>query len=200
VFKVFPALRQSQRPARLCPKGHLADRQPFIFKGEKMTTIGKPKIDTRPEQSYMGIRTITPFKGMSKVIDKLGKELNAWVNENKITPAGPPFLRLHVIDMRGSMDISYGIPVHKALPDHGNIKADVLAAGRYASLIYSGGGISGNRALIEWVRANGMDFDRWDTGQGDNFRSRYESFLTDPNVEHRKSHWEIEVAIKLADP
>ena len=164
-----------------------------------MTTIGKPKIDTRPEQIYMGIRTITPFKGMSKVIDTLGKELNAWVNENRIKTAGPPFLRLHVIDMRGYMDISFGIPVFKALPDDGNIKADVLAAGRYASLIYSGGGISGNRALIEWVRANGMDFDRWDTEQGDNFRSRYESFLTDPNLEHRKSRWEIEVAIKLAD-
>ncbi|MGC1375515.1 MAG: hypothetical protein WA821_04795 [Anaerolineales bacterium] len=52
-----------------------------------MTTIGKPKIDTRPEQIYMGIRTITPFKGMSKVIDTLSKELNAWVNENNIKTA-----------------------------------------------------------------------------------------------------------------
>jgi effector-binding domain-containing protein len=164
-----------------------------------MTTIGKPKIDTRPEQIYMGIRTITPFKGMSKVIDALSKELHAWVKESQIETAGPPFLRLHVIDMRGFMDISYGVPVHEALPDHGLIKADVLAAGRYASLIYSGGGIAGNRALIEWVRANGMDFDRWDSEQGDNFRSRYESFLTDPSVEHRKSRWEIEVAIKLAE-
>lgn len=164
-----------------------------------MTTIGKPKIDTRPEQVYMGIRTITPFKGMSKVIGALSKELNAWVKQNNIQTAGPPFLRLHVIDMRGFMDISFGVPVLNALPEAGNITAGVLAAGRYASLIYSGGGISGNRALIEWVRANGMDFDRWDTEQGDNFRSRYESFLTDPTVEPRKSRWEIEVAIKLAD-
>jgi effector-binding domain-containing protein len=164
-----------------------------------MTTIGKPKIDTRPEQIYMGIRTVAPFKGMSKVVAKLSKELNAWVNQNKIETAGPPFLRLHVVDMRGFMDLSYGIPVYQALPDNGNIKADVLAVGRYASLIYSKGGISGNRALIEWVRANGMEFDHWESEQGDHFRSRYESYLTDPNVEHRKSYWEIEVAIKLAD-
>ncbi len=164
-----------------------------------MTTIGKPKIDTRPKQVYMGIRIIAPFKGMSKVIDKISKELNVWVDEHKVRPSGPPFLRFHVIDMRGFMDISFCVPVRKALPDDGDIKADVLPAGRYASLIYSGGGISANRALIEWVRAQGMEFDRWDTDQGDNFRSRYESYLTDPKIEPRKSKWKVEVAIKLAD-
>ena len=164
-----------------------------------MTTIGKPKIAPRPRQVYMGIRTIAPFKGMSKVVDRLRQELNAWVDEHNVKTAGPPFLRFHVIDMRGFMDISYAVPVRKALPDDGAIKADELPAGRYASLIYSGGGISANRALIEWVRAKGLDFDRWDTEQGDNFRGRYESYLTDPRVEPRKSRWKIEVAIKLAD-
>ncbi|HSK87137.1 MAG TPA: GyrI-like domain-containing protein [Anaerolineales bacterium] len=164
-----------------------------------MTFIGKPKLDTRSEQAYMGIRAIAPFKGMSKVIGKLSDEMNAWVDEHKVKSAGPPFLRYHVIDMRGFMDIEFGFPVRKALPDDGEVKAGVLPAGHYASLVYSGGGISGNRALIEWVRAQGMDFDRWDSEQGDNFRSRYETYLTDPNIEPRKSKWEIEVAIKLAD-
>jgi len=164
-----------------------------------MTTIGKPKIDKRPKITYMGIRTIAPFKGMFKVIGKIAEELNNWVAENKIKTSGPPFLRYHVIDMRGFMDISYCVPVRKALPDDGDIKADVIPAGRYASLIYSGGGISGNRALIEWVRAKGMEFDRWDSDQGDNFRGRYETYLTDPKIEPRKSKWKIEVAIKLAN-
>jgi effector-binding domain-containing protein len=164
-----------------------------------MTTIGKPKIDKRPKLTYMGIRTIAPFKGMSKEIVKLVDELNAWVNENKVQTAGPPFLRFHVIDMRGFMDISYCVPVKKVRPDNGKVKADFIPAGKYASLIYSGGGISGNRALIEWVRAQGLDFDRWDTTQGDNFRGRYETYLTDPKVEPRKSKWKIEVAIKLAE-
>jgi effector-binding domain-containing protein len=164
-----------------------------------MTFIGKPKIDTRPEQVYMGIRTVAPFKGMSKVIGKLSEEMNTWIDEHHIEPAGPPFLRFHVIDMRGFMDIEFGFPVRKVLPDDGEVKASLLPAGRYASLVYSGGGISGNRALIEWVRAQGMDFDRWDTEKGDNFRSRYETYLTDPKIEPRKSKWEIEVAIKLAD-
>jgi effector-binding domain-containing protein len=164
-----------------------------------MTTIGKPRIDKRPKLVYMGIRTIAPFKGMSKVIDRLSKEMNAWVSDHNIKTSGPPFLRFHVIDMRGFMDISFCFPVRKALPDDGDIKADVIPAGRYASLIYSGGGISANRTLIEWVRAQGLDFDRWDTEQGDNFRGRYETYLTDPKIEPRKSRWRVEVAIKLAD-
>jgi len=163
-----------------------------------MTTIGKPKIEKRPKITYMGIRTIAPFKGMSKEIGRIANELNKWVAENKIKTAGPPFLRYHVIDMRGFMDIAFCVPVKKILPDNGNVKADVIPAGLYASLIYSGGGISGNRALIKWVRVQGMDFDRWDTDQGDNFSGRYETFLTDPKIEPRKSRWQIEVAIKLA--
>lgn len=164
-----------------------------------MPTIGKPKIDTRPKQVYMGIRTITPFKGMSKAIEKLSDEMNSWMEEHKVKPSGPPFLRYHVIDMRGFMDIEFCCPVRKTLPDDREVKAGILPAGRYASLIYSGGGISGNRALIEWVRAQELEFDRWDTEQGDNFRSRYETYLTDPKIEPRKSKWQVEVAIKLAE-
>lgn len=164
-----------------------------------MTKIGKPKIDQRPKLTYMGIRTIAPFKGMPKVVDRISKELMAWVEENKVKTAGPPFLRFHVIDMRGFMDISFCVPVRKALPDDGDVKANAIPAGRYASLIYSGGGISANRALIEWVRAQGLGFDNWENEQGDNFRGRYETYLTDPKIEPRKSKWNIEVAIKLAD-
>jgi len=164
-----------------------------------MTAIGQPKIDRRPKITYMGIRFIAPFKGMSKEIGRIAGELNEWAERHKVKTSGPPFLRYHVIDMRGFMDIEYCVPVHKALPDEGGVKSGLVPAGKYASLIYSGGGISGNRALIDWVRAQGMDFDRWDTEQGDNFRGRYETYLTDPRIEPRKSRWRIEVAIKLMD-
>ena len=163
-----------------------------------MTTIGKPKIDQRPKLTYMGIRTLAPFKGMPKVIDRISKDLTTWVDNNKVKSSGLPFLRFHVIDMRGFMDISFCVPVRRALPNDGDVKADLIPAGRYASLIYSGGGISANRALIEWVRTQGMDFDNWETEQGDNLRGRYETYLTDPKIEPRKSRWKIEVAIKLA--
>lgn len=163
------------------------------------TTTTAPKIDQRPEKVYMGIRTKTPISVMSKTITKLFKELNAWVKKNAVETAGAPFLRYHIIDMEQEMDIEVGIPVKAALPGEGRIMASALPAGRYASLIYVGNGYSGNKALVEWAKSNGIAWDRWDDEKGDAFRSRYETYLTDPAVEPRKTKWEIEVAIKLAD-
>jgi effector-binding domain-containing protein len=161
--------------------------------------IGTPQIDERQEQTYMGIRTQTPMKGLSKVITKLLKELNGWAKIHDVEPAGPPILRYHVIDMSGDMDIEVGIPVTQALPADGQVQPGKLPAGRYASLIYSGSGYAGNKALIEWAKANGIAWDRWDDEKGDAFRARYETFLTDPKIEPRKTKWHLEVAIKVAD-
>src|SRR5262245_3141682 len=102
------------------------------------TTVSEIKIDTRKEQPYMGIRTQTPMKGMFKVIDKLFKEMNAWAKQHDLKPSGAPFLRYHVIDMEGEMDIEVGFPVAAALPGDGRVAAGVLPGGRYASLIYIG--------------------------------------------------------------
>jgi hypothetical protein len=79
------------------------------------------------------------------------------------------------------------------------ISAGLLPAGQYASLVYSGSGLAGNKVLLEWEKANHIVWDRWNDSRGDAFRSRYETFLIDPKVEPRKTKWEIEVAIKLVD-
>lgn len=159
----------------------------------------EPKIDLRPEQPYMGIRVQTSFQGMFKVVDGLRKELSNWFKEQDIEPAGPPFLRYHVIDMAGEMDIEYGIPVEMPLPESGRITADVRPAGRYISLIYSGSGLQGNKKLIEYIKENNIPIDRWDNEKGDVFRCRCETYLTDPKVEPRKTKWDIDLAIKLVD-
>lgn len=57
----------------------------------------------------MGIRTTAPFRGMFAVVDQLLKELRKWVNEQGIADEGPFFLRYHVIDMNGPMDIELGL-------------------------------------------------------------------------------------------
>jgi effector-binding domain-containing protein len=164
-----------------------------------MTTISEVRIDERPEKPYMGIRTQTPFKGMFAVVDRLRKELSTWLKEMGVEPAGPPFLRYHVIDMAGEMDVSYGVPVAEAMPDDGQVAADVLPAGRYASLIYMGHGLVGNKALLGWALDNDIPWDRWEDEKGDAFRARTETYLTDRQVEPRKTKWDIELAIKLAD-
>lgn len=164
-----------------------------------MTTVSEPKVDVRPETPYVGIRVQTPMKGMFKVVAKLSKELPAWLNKRELAAAGPPFLRYYVIDMEGEMDIEYGMPVATPQPGDGRVGPGVLPAGRYASLIYVGNGLTGNKTLLQWARAEGLAWDRWRDPKGDAFRCRIETFHTDPKVEPRKTRWEIEVAIKLAD-
>ena len=60
-----------------------------------------------------------------------------WAKQS-LDPAGPPFIRYHVIDMQGLMDVEMGIPVASILSGDGRISPGVLPAGRYASLIYTG--------------------------------------------------------------
>src|SRR5258706_15421728 len=115
----------------------------------KMT---EPKLDNRNEQPYMGIRTQVPAKEFSKVIPELHSEVMAWMRKQGINPSGAPFMRYHVINMPGLMDVEMGWPVAKALTGDGRITAGVLPAGNYASLVYTGvkNGIGGNKALLEW--------------------------------------------------
>ena len=161
--------------------------------------ISEPEIAYRDEKQYLGIRTVAPFRGMFAVVEKLLKELRAYVKTHGVAEQGPFFLRYHVIDMKGPMDIEVGFIVSLPLPGDARVRPGVLPAGRYASLTYSGNGLAGHKALIGWAHANGVAWDRWDDNAGDGFRCRYEAYLTDYRLEPRKKRWDVDLAIKVAD-
>jgi effector-binding domain-containing protein len=166
---------------------------------KNVNKASEPKIYMREETPTMGIRITTPFGGMFAQVDKLRKEMNLWFKARGIEPKGHAYLRYDVIDMAGDMDIEFGFCVEEEVAGDGRVQAGSLPGGRYVGLVYSGGGYQGNKALVEYVRDNNIPVDRWDTPEGDNFRCRFEMFLTDPKIEHRKTKWEIEVAFKLKD-
>lgn len=161
--------------------------------------IGAPIIAFRPAKPYIGIRTVAPFAGMFAVVTTHLKALRKWVNQHKLAEQGPFFLRYYQIDMQGPMDIEVGFMVQSPLPGDEQIKPGLLPAGRYASLVYSGKGLQGNKALLDWAKANQIALDRWNEPAGDTFACRYEAYLTDYRVEPRKLLWDIDLAIKIAD-
>lgn len=165
------------------------------------TVTTEPKVDQRGESYYVGIRTQTPMSGMRKFIPSATKEIFEWLGARGITAVGAPFLRYWVIDMKGPMDLEVGVPVDAPVEGDERVKAGVLPAGSYASLVYTNAkrGYSGNKALVEWARKEGLKWDRWDDPNGDAFAARYETFLTDPAEEADKTKWDTEVAIKLAE-
>ncbi len=161
--------------------------------------IGEPKIYQRDAVHYMGIRIQTPFSGMFAEVDKLRKELTKWFDAQEITSQGHSLLRYHVIDMEGMMDIEYGTVVDSPLVGDNRVKSANLPAGRYASLIYSRYALRGNKALLGFIQDKQLPVDRWQDEMGDAFGCRFEMYLTDPKIEHRKSKWDVEVAIKLKE-
>ena len=74
-----------------------------------MQIIQPPRVEQRPEKAYVGIRVVTPFRGMLRARDELLAELYKWLTSHDFEPAGPFFLRLHVIDMEGPMDLEVGV-------------------------------------------------------------------------------------------
>ena len=163
--------------------------------------IAEPKLEDRKEQRYMGIRMQVPMRKLKDIIPQSIDEMFSWLGKQGVELAGPPFIRYHVINMAGKMDVEVGVPVKGALSGDERISAGVLPAGRYASLIYSGvkNGIEGNKALLDWATEQGIVWDRWDDKNGDAFGSRVEFFLTGPDEDPDPANWETEVAIRLAD-
>ncbi|MFZ1063507.1 MAG: hypothetical protein WAN30_08565 [Acidimicrobiales bacterium] len=164
-----------------------------------MEIVSPARVEERPAIPYVGIRVVTPFRGMLAVRDRLLTEARAAIKEAGIETIGYGFLRLHVIDMDGLMDLEAGYftagPAHSM---HPKIKHGSMVAGSYATMSYRNHALRANQALQEWVRDNGLTLDRRSVPEGDHFACRYEAFWTDPSVEPRKTRWTVELSMLLA--
>lgn len=166
--------------------------------------ITEPKIEARPAQPYVGIRTRVPMSELPTVIPKLLGEVFGWLGQHGNPPNGAPLIRYHVIDMAAKLDIELGVAVAAPVAGDGHVSAGVLPAGRYASLVYTGpyegdGLMLANAALLDWGAQQGLKWATFDDPNGDGFIARYESYLTDPAEQPDPTKFETEVAIRLAD-
>jgi effector-binding domain-containing protein len=161
--------------------------------------LREPRVEQRAERIYAGIRVVTPFRGMLKVRDELLRESRAWIDESDVEPIDCGFMRLHVIDMNGAMDIEVGYFTSRPCQGRGRIKPGSMPAGRYATMTYRDHSLRANRALIEWARDTGIEFDHREEPEGDAFACRYEANLTDPKDEPRKTRWNVELAFRIVD-
>jgi hypothetical protein len=164
-----------------------------------MEIVEPARVEERPAIAYVGIRVITPFRGMLASRDRLLAEARAGIKEAGIEAVGYGFLRLHVIDMDGPMDLEAGYftagPVHTV---HPVLRPGSMAAGSYATMKYRDHARRANQALQDWALDNGLVLDLRTIPEGDEFACRYEAFWTDPAVEPRKTKRTVELSILLA--
>jgi effector-binding domain-containing protein len=161
----------------------------------------EPKIESRPEQPYVGKRIVMPMSEFGNVIPTLISDVSKWLDGKNVEPAGPPFLRYRVINMPERMDVEVGIPVDQTVAADDQIASDSLPAGRFATLTYEGvkNGVAANAKLIDWIGNQGEEMACYKSQPGDAFEARYEIFLTDAQAEPDQNKWKTEVAIKLRD-
>jgi len=164
-----------------------------------MEIVEPARVEKRPAIPYVGIRVITPFRRMLAARDRLLAEARAGIKEAGIETVGYGFLRLHVIDMDGPMDLEAGyFTAETAHLVHPRLRSGSMAAGSYATMKYQDHARRANQALQDWARDNGLVLDRRTVPEGDEFACRYEAFWSDPAVEPRKTRWAVELSILLA--
>jgi len=154
-----------------------------------------PRIEHRDEIPTVGIRLVTPFRGMLGVRDRLLDELFSWLEDHDLQVDGPFFLGLHQVDMAADMDIEVGV-MGVAVHGDDRVRPGTAPAGDYALLAYRGSSLQANRMLLGWVDASERRFDA-DPSTGV-WAGRFEILRTDPRVERRKTAWTTELAFLLA--
>lgn len=159
--------------------------------------VEAPKLVERLIQHTIGIRELIPSKTIAAAIPRLLAKTKKLLAGAGIDVPGKPFFRFHSINMAVQYDIEVGYLCSTPFMNIEGLSQSFFPSGKYVTLKYAGKnrGYQGNKALIEWARANGYDQDRWDTELGDTFRSRFEVYVSDIDNEEDHRKWIKEVAI-----
>ena len=74
------------------------------------------------------------------VVDKAFPQLFAWLCQNGVEPAGPPFIRYLEVDHSGEpLEIEVAAPVATGAPKgDSQVRANTLPAGRYVTALHTG--------------------------------------------------------------
>jgi effector-binding domain-containing protein len=162
----------------------------------------EPRIVERPEQPYVAISGQVTMQTIGAIADRL-PEVFVWLAEHDLEPAGAPFLRYNLVDMRRQLEIEVGVPlaVAVALDGDDEVHAGVLPAGRFATVTHVGHPdelVGVTAALLDWAPQQGLRWDMSETAHGQRWGCRLEVFHTDPADEPDMRKWETELAFRLA--
>jgi effector-binding domain-containing protein len=168
----------------------------------------EPKIEDRTEQPYLAIRSEVT-NGIPAVVDRTFPQLFAWLGQQGVEPAGPPFIRYLEVDNQGEpLEIEVAAPVAGATdpPEDAPVRANTLPGGRYATLIHTGpyrhddvpdlG--DAQAALKSWTEQEGIVTGR-PSGRGSSLAACVEHYRIGPPMEADWTKWETELAYLVVE-
>jgi effector-binding domain-containing protein len=169
----------------------------------------EPRVEERPASPYVGIHSrVTGEAQFRRAVDDGFPELFAWLEENGVPPAGPPFIRYLALDANEEpVEIELAVPVASEVRVEGRLRAGALPAGRYATLLHVGPynstkepDLAAARAeLLRWAEQQDIELDSSRTDGGTRFRACVEHYMTDPRREPDPSKWRTELAYLAAE-
>ena len=117
---------------------------------------------------------------------------------------GPAIIRYLTTDMSDKLDMDIGFTVEKAIKGDSRVIADVLPAGRYATLLYTGpykgsGVYKANIAMMEWAKENHVAWSVTKKNKVEWWNGRVEWYLTDPEKESDTKKYKTELAFLVAN-
>lgn len=155
----------------------------------------QPQLRERQEQAYAGIPVTVTMATFPAAADTTFPELFGWLGEHGIAPAGPPFIRYHVIDMAADLEVEFGVPVDGPVQAAGRVRNGVLPAGQYLTLLHTGsydGLVAANAAVQNWASRHSIRLAS--SADGRRWPGRVEHYLSDPREVTDPARWETEVA------
>ncbi len=159
-----------------------------------------PRLENRPAQPYLGIRTRVQMKEIARVLPPLHGQLADWMEQRGIEPSGPLFFRYLVIDLENGFEMEVGVPVASEVAGEGIIRAGVLPAGCYATLMHTGhfsGLYEATGALLDWADKNGIEWQVGNIGITEAWESRLEIYHN-VCLEKNPEKWQTELAFLTA--
>jgi len=167
--------------------------------------ITEPKIERRKKQHYVAIRMAVPIPFGNR-LQIAWSEVQEWLkNKGVAAPdSGPAIIRYLTTDMSKELDLDVGFIVDKAMKGDERIIADILPAGRYATLLYTGpyrgmGVYKANVAMVEWAKQNKIKWNISKKKDVEWWNGRVELYLTDPEKESDTRKYQTELAFLLAE-
>ena len=162
--------------------------------------IDEPTIVERTAQPYVAIRRQVniPF---GSVATKTMKQVQKAIKAQGIHGTGAAIFKYNIVVMP-ALEIEFGFETEKLEAPSGDLMAGTLPAGRYAQLRYVGPYsrlYKVNGALIDWSRAQGLQFDMHTAPDGDHFASRVEFYPNGPDDEPDRNKLITVVSIRLKD-
>ncbi len=162
--------------------------------------VGKPKLENRPAQLYLAIRSLVPVKELGAALPKLHNDLADWMEARQIPPSGPPFFRYLVIDPEKGFEMEVGVPVAQEVEGEGAIRFNVLPAGCYATLLHTGhfsGLRDATRELLAWADKNDIAWQMASYGTAEAWEARLEVYLN-VGLEKDPAKWQTELVFLTA--